>query len=417
MDQANSQRVSVIVLGDIGRSPRMQYHALSLAVAGSEVDVIGYGENRVFPTIAAHERIRWHNLSESWRAPQGAHTLLFLAAGAMKAIWDSAQLFWFLLAVVARPDAVLVQNPPSIPTLLVAWIAARLRGARFAIDWHNFGYSMVALKLGSNHALVGLCRWFEQVVSRRADVHLCVSQAMQRILRQNWGITAAVLYDCSPDWFGRSPVNERETILSDLLGVISGRARLLVSPSSWTADEDYALLLEGLRQWDERLCSNAAFNSASEKPELMVLLTGKGPLRARFEAEIAQLTLCHIAVRTLWVDAPDYPRLLGIADAGICVHRSASGVDLPMKIADMFGSGLPVVAFDYGPCLRERVQPGVTGLCFRSAEELGQHLYELFACYPAESPLLHALRANVLSRAKHRWEEEWTAVARPLLLS
>jgi beta-1,4-mannosyltransferase len=34
--------VQVLVLGDIGRSPRMQYHALSIARGGGHVDIIGY---------------------------------------------------------------------------------------------------------------------------------------------------------------------------------------------------------------------------------------------------------------------------------------------------------------------------------------------------------------------------------------
>lgn len=37
-----SVRVQVLVLGDIGRSPRMQYHALSIAKHGGAVDLIGY---------------------------------------------------------------------------------------------------------------------------------------------------------------------------------------------------------------------------------------------------------------------------------------------------------------------------------------------------------------------------------------
>ena len=36
-----SSRVCVLVVGDIGRSPRMQNHALSLAEAGVMVDLIG----------------------------------------------------------------------------------------------------------------------------------------------------------------------------------------------------------------------------------------------------------------------------------------------------------------------------------------------------------------------------------------
>jgi len=34
--------VQVVVLGDIGRSPRMQYHALSIAKHGGRVFLIGY---------------------------------------------------------------------------------------------------------------------------------------------------------------------------------------------------------------------------------------------------------------------------------------------------------------------------------------------------------------------------------------
>jgi len=37
-----SRRVAVLVLGDVGRSPRMQNHAVSLATAGWDVDLIGF---------------------------------------------------------------------------------------------------------------------------------------------------------------------------------------------------------------------------------------------------------------------------------------------------------------------------------------------------------------------------------------
>jgi beta-1,4-mannosyltransferase len=40
--KANPVSIQVLVLGDIGRSPRMQYHALSLAKHGGNVQMIGY---------------------------------------------------------------------------------------------------------------------------------------------------------------------------------------------------------------------------------------------------------------------------------------------------------------------------------------------------------------------------------------
>lgn len=39
-------RICILVLGDIGRSPRMQYHALSCTKAGYYVDLVGFGGMR-----------------------------------------------------------------------------------------------------------------------------------------------------------------------------------------------------------------------------------------------------------------------------------------------------------------------------------------------------------------------------------
>ena len=36
------RRVCVVVIGDIGRSPRMQYHALSFSRHGYQVDLVGF---------------------------------------------------------------------------------------------------------------------------------------------------------------------------------------------------------------------------------------------------------------------------------------------------------------------------------------------------------------------------------------
>ena len=41
-DDRHDIRIQVLVLGDIGRSPRMQYHTLSIAKHGGFVDLIGY---------------------------------------------------------------------------------------------------------------------------------------------------------------------------------------------------------------------------------------------------------------------------------------------------------------------------------------------------------------------------------------
>lgn len=48
----------VVVLGDIGRSPRMQYHTLSLAKNGFTVDLIAYKGCKATQEIENNVRIK-----------------------------------------------------------------------------------------------------------------------------------------------------------------------------------------------------------------------------------------------------------------------------------------------------------------------------------------------------------------------
>lgn len=51
--QPKLRSVAILVLGDIGRSPRMMYHAESFAHAEFETNLIGYGGNITFATLGA----------------------------------------------------------------------------------------------------------------------------------------------------------------------------------------------------------------------------------------------------------------------------------------------------------------------------------------------------------------------------
>ena len=56
-DNAGRQRprIQVLVLGDIGRSPRMQNHALSTSKHGGIVDLIGYHGNSSVQMITSSD--------------------------------------------------------------------------------------------------------------------------------------------------------------------------------------------------------------------------------------------------------------------------------------------------------------------------------------------------------------------------
>lgn len=71
-----------------------------------------------------------------------------------------------------------------------------------------------------------------------------------------------------------------------------------------------------------------------------------------------------VSVETVWLDADDYPVLLSLCHLGVCLHYSSSGLDLPMKVVDMFAAGIPVLAIRY-KCIGELVKHGVNGCVFK----------------------------------------------------
>jgi len=204
-----------------------------------------------------------------------------------------------------------------------------------------------------------------------------------------------------------------------------------VSSTSWTADEDFGMLLDALELYDAAAAAGGARRPAraasprrasAPLPRLLVVVTGSGPLRAAYEARARALRLRCVALRTAWLAAEDYSALLGCADLGLSLHASSSGLDLPMKVVDMFGAALPVLALGY-PTLRELVQPGVSGELFSDAGGLAAQLRRLLAGFDgaaAEGGMadgtaaLATLRRGAAAWGAQRWEGAWAEHAAPL---
>ncbi|KAK7512731.1 putative beta-1,4-mannosyltransferase [Phyllosticta citriasiana] len=407
----DTKRIQIVVLGDIGRSPRMQYHAMSLARLGYAVDIIGYKESDIHPALNSNDRVHVFPIPPWPRKWQTDDRRLFVLMAPLKVIWQTWGLFAAMSYETRPARFVLVQNPPSIPTLLVARVACILRNTAFCIDWHNFGHSILALKLGQSHPLVLISHFYEYAVTKNAPINFTVTAAMARVLREKHGRTGVIpLYDRPPAHFKpcASAAARREGLLSLarqqnwLIDFASSTPpKIIVSSTSWTPDEDFSLLLNALSSY-----STSA--QTTSLPPVIAIITGKGPQKELYLDKIANMEkdgqLTHVRILTAWLSIEDYARLLSYADLGVSLHTSSSGVDLPMKVVDMFGAGLPVAGWDRFEAWSELVQEGINGRGFGSAEALGELLVELLS---DDGKQLQRLRKGAEKETQRRWDEEW----------
>lgn len=104
-----------------------------------------------------------------------------------KTIWQTFNLLW-LLFTKKLSNYILVQNPPSIPTIPICWFYSIIVGSQFIIDWHNYGYTLMALNLKNDHLLVRFAKAIEMYFGSKANYNFCVSQAMKKDLQLKWKI-------------------------------------------------------------------------------------------------------------------------------------------------------------------------------------------------------------------------------------
>eukprot|EP00096_Caligus_rogercresseyi_P008101 TRINITY_DN2644_c0_g1_i1.p1 TRINITY_DN2644_c0_g1~~TRINITY_DN2644_c0_g1_i1.p1 ORF type:complete len:422 (-),score=74.10 TRINITY_DN2644_c0_g1_i1:39-1304(-) len=414
----------VIVLGDIGHSPRMSNHVFSLAEEGLSVTYVGYANSALPRALQNHPYIRVHSLlpySSLKALPKPLNYIL-------KALWVAFTLVWSL-PFLWGPDFIIFQNPPSIPVLpLLVLYTCIHRKTRLICDWHNYGWSILAMSLGEVHPLVRFSKWTEKTFGSMATHSFCVSRAMKKDLETNYNVSSVqVLYDRPSSIFCPISVEERHDLFmrrpefKESIGfnrtlfteerpvpcLREDRPGLIVSSTSWTEDEDFGLLLNALQIYEDQNHSSVA------RPHLICVITGKGPQKEAYKAIIQKRAWNNVTVITPWLEPEDYPLMLASADLGVCLHVSSSGLDLPMKVVDMFGTGLPVAAVSY-PTLHELVKHDVNGLVFHTSEELGRILLDWFEGFPSQTEKRYNdLSCNLEDYQRLRWGEYWKQTALP----
>ncbi|XP_014284928.1 chitobiosyldiphosphodolichol beta-mannosyltransferase [Halyomorpha halys] len=417
------KNVCVVGLADIGRSPRLQYHCISLAEEGYHVNVIGYRGAKPKKQMLSNNNITIAYLPP---VPEVNKYLPRILAYLFKVIWQSISLFFFLL-FKRRSHFVFVQTPPAIPVFAVAWLYSLLVAATFVIDWHNYAYSLMALTLGERSFIVRASYWFECYFGQKAAYNLCVTNAMRMDLIERWAIVSRVLHDRAPSEFRRATLEETHNLLTrlsqryPLLGgaaystlftrlredgtveMREDRPALLVSSTSWTEDEDFNILFSALIDYDK--------SDRKDIPPLICAITGRGPLKDYYIGIIQASTWNRVSIITPWLEEADYPTLLGSADLGVSLHMSSSGLDLPMKVVDMFGCGLPVFAHDF-KCVGELVRNGENGLVFSDAVQLSSMLIDWFSGFPKVRH--EKFEKGIKEFQSVRWHQAWLETALPV---
>lgn len=126
-----------------------------------------------------------------------------------------------------------------------------------------------------------------------------------------------------------------------------------------------------------------------------------------------------VTIVTPWLAIEDYPLALAAADLGVCLHYSSSGLDLPMKVVDMFGCALPVCAVNYH-CISELVQHGKNGFLFDTYLELSQQIQTWFYDYPNNVTLVNVkdeFNQRLQEFQRIRWDDNWNENALPAFLN
>lgn len=114
----------------------------------------------------------------------------------------------------------------------------------------------------------------------------------------------------------------------------------MFSSTSYTPDEDFNVVVDALYLLDQKLWEERKEKETG--PGVYLIVTGKGPLKQIYQKIFDECndTLKYVTIETMWLEVEDYPKLVGSADLGVWLHYSSSGLDLPMKVVDMFAAKL-----------------------------------------------------------------------------
>ncbi|MDE2301562.1 MAG: WcaI family glycosyltransferase [Sphingomonadales bacterium] len=314
--------------------------AVSLASRGHHVEVIaGKPYYPQWTTYLPYRRRGWHHETERGIAitrcphyvpaePSGRKRIVHLASFAAAALGPALRLA--LRRRAARPQVILC----VVPTLLalpVAWLAARLARAKLWVHVQDFEVE-AAFATGLITACRGLARWIgdsEDRLLRLADRVSTISPQMCRRLIakgiapdrvvqiRNWADAAC----------HAAPRAETGDSLRQSWGI--GARHVALYAGSIANKQGIEVVIEAARR-------------AGARSDLVWVICGQGPQRARLERQAAGLA--NVQFQDLQ-PSERMRELLGMASVHVLPQiPGAADLVLPSKLTNMLASGRPVVA-------------------------------------------------------------------------
>jgi beta-1,4-mannosyltransferase len=426
----NKRTAAILVLGDLNRSPRMLNHSKAISQIMEEIDevsLIGFNGGELRSDIMTDKKIKIYYIPERINnSLKKLPRIFFILSALVRIVLQLFFLLYILLFKIPKPSFLILQNPPGIPAIYICSLVCFLRRSTFIIDWHNYGYTIMEVN-GRNRCMTLIARIYEKVYGKCADLNFCVSNSMKKHLKYEMKVDAINLPDkAMKNVFKRLNLNESHDLLNKydetndkftevdyaneaIVKSKVNRPILMISSTSWTPDEDFDLLLDSLIETEKKLL-NACDEAKIKK--VILIITGRGPLRHAFMRKVNQTHLRIFEIKSIWLESDDYPKLLGSADLGICLHYSSSGFDLPMKVVDMFSAQLPVASYDY-ETVHELVKKNFNGFLFKNKEELSKILSDIILEYSLtnSNKIIDQFRKNLENFSVNDWITQWKEVA------
>ena len=431
-DSKQPFNAAVLVVGDLNRSPRMLNHCISLSDSFpeiNEISLIGCNGGDIRSDISSNEKIKQYYIHQGInKFLRKLPRFLFIFVALIKIITQIFSLIWILFRI-PKFKFLILQNPPGIPSMFICWIMCKLRGGKFIIDWHNYGYTILKVNNRPKFLVYLACK-YEKYFGKKSDLNFCVSQAEKRDLKKEFGIEAVCLPDRpvkglfkflneqeANELYKKYPNELSSLIDSHLPENKNNKPIVMISSTSWTPDEDFSMLLDSFIKTEEMILEDiedkeqkTKVNITKDKiKKILFLITGRGPLRDAFMKKVAEAKLNYFDVKSIWLESDDYPKLLSLVDLGVSLHYSSSGIDLPMKVVDMFSGCLPVASVYYDTIV-ELVEENKNGFLFKNDKDLCKILKNVIIEYSmtGKCEKIDKYRENLHKDLdKNDWVSQW----------